>query len=181
MTLPKRMISPDSSTRIWLIGMPGAGKSTYGKRLARSLGHAFVDLDHEIVLGQGMEIANIFHVHGEPEFRRLEREMVQRYCAGSPGVVIATGGGTPCFFNNMERMNSCGVTVFLDTPLDILVNRLRQKTGRPMFDEKEDTRIRIEALWKERRAYYKQANICVQAGDIADIKKQIEQYVQSAK
>lgn len=101
----------------------GCGKTTFGRALARTLGREFIDLDFYIEQRFRMRIREIFALHGEAEFRRMESAML-REVGEIQRVVIACGGGTPCFDANMEYMNSRGVTVWLEAPVECLVRRI---------------------------------------------------------
>ena len=97
--------------RIFLIGYMGAGKTTVGKVLSRQLGLSFVDLDHYIEGRYHKTVGQLFAEKGEEAFREIERRML-REVAAFENVLISTGGGTPCFFDNMEFMNAYGTTVY---------------------------------------------------------------------
>lgn len=145
--------------RIFLTGYMGAGKTTLGKALARALNVAFIDLDWYIEERFHKSISQLFAEKGEESFRELERNMLHE--AGEfEDVLISTGGGTPCFFDNMEYMNGRGQTVFLDVPVDVLFRRLRVATRqRPVLQGKTDEALRVfiqEALAK-RLPFYTQA------------------------
>ena len=114
----------NSMIRIFLTGYMGAGKTTLGKAFAREQGLSFIDLDWYIEGRYHKSIPQLFAERGEEGFRTLERNMLHE--AGEfEDVVISTGGGTPCFFDNMDYMNSHGQTVFLDVCPDVLFRRLR--------------------------------------------------------
>src|SRR5215216_5287440 len=104
--------------KIYLIGMPGSGKTTLGKQIAEDLGFPFIDLDTEIENREGKSISEIFSHKGEDHFRVLESTLLKELSSSSHNVVIATGGGAPCYFGGMETMNATGLTVFIDVPLD---------------------------------------------------------------
>jgi shikimate kinase len=105
--------------RIFLTGYMGAGKTTLGKAFAREMNVPFIDLDWYIEERFHKSIRELFTERGEASFRELERNMLHEV-GEFEDVVVSTGGGTPCFFDNMEYMNGCGQTVFLDVHPDIL-------------------------------------------------------------
>jgi shikimate kinase len=117
---------------IVLIGMPGAGKTTVGKALARSLNLTFVDSDKELVARTGVSVATIFEIEGEQGFRARESallaELMQR-----PGLVLATGGGAVLQAENRETLHNGGTVVYLRATLDALWERTRRDTGRPLL------------------------------------------------
>ena len=99
--------------KIYIIGFMGSGKSSYGKELAEDMGYDFFDLDTEIEKQAKASIATLFEEKGEDFFRKLEREVLLKTLDLDDNVVIATGGGTPCFFDNIKWMNENGETVYL--------------------------------------------------------------------
>lgn len=150
--------------KIFLIGLPGSGKTTLGKQLAQSLNVDFVDLDAEIEKAEATSIADIFKVQGEDGFRNAERSQLIRWVRMPNDFVMATGGGAPCFFNNMEMMNEAGATIFLDVPAKEIAKRIsEQSTNRPSllnlnFEELKD---KIEFLRSQRKPFYRQAkHVC---------------------
>lgn len=160
-------------TRIFLTGYMGAGKTTLGKAFARELHLTFIDLDWYIEERFHQTISQLFAERGEEGFRQLERNMLHE--AGEfEDVVISTGGGTPCFFDNMEYMNNQGSTVFLEVAPDILFRRLRIATQqRPILRGKSDDELRSfigEALAK-RLPYYTQARYRFNGSRLEDRKQ----------
>jgi len=141
--------------KIFLVGMPGSGKSTVGRLLAARLGLDFYDLDSEIELGQDRSIADIFEDGEENLFRRIESATLLRFLKRENRFVMATGGGTPCFHNGIKLMNESGVTVYLDTPIDILINRTGKKLHRPLLQSNRDSTIK--KLLNDRQSCYSQA------------------------
>ena len=165
--------------RIFLTGYMGAGKTTLGKAFARELNVSFIDLDWYIEERFHKSIRELFIERGEASFRELERNMLHEV-AEFEDVIISTGGGTPCFFDNMELMNKHGYTVFLDVHPDVLFNRLRVGTQqRPILRGKTDEELRIfivEALEK-RSPFYSQAHYRFDVGRL-ESHRQIEESVQ---
>jgi shikimate kinase len=139
----------------------GAGKTTLGKSLARATGLSFVDLDWYIEERMHRSVSQLFAERGEEGFRLLERNMLHEV-AQFEDVVISTGGGAPCFFDNMEFMNSCGRTVFLDVDPEVLFARLRiARRQRPLLQQKNDDELRafIASSLAARRPLYAQAGL----------------------
>ena len=117
---------------IFLVGYMGCGKTTFGRRLATELGWQFVDLDELIEERYRISIHDFFVKYGEESFRRIENMMLREMLT-KHRIIVSTGGGTPCFYNNMELMNSYGVTIFLNTPVPVLIERLMNgKRKRPL-------------------------------------------------
>lgn len=137
----------------------GCGKSTLGRALSQTCGLQFIDLDHYIENRFHRTVSEIFAERGEAGFRRLERAMLEEV-SGFSDTIIACGGGTPCFFDNMELMNSLGLTVWLNTPVERLYERLkRNRSKRPILADKTDDELMdfiVEALG-QREPYYGKA------------------------
>lgn len=147
--------------RIFLIGFMGSGKSHIGKRLAPKMGYEFMDLDHLIETNAGKKISEIFKTEGEESFRQLESETLKSL-GKKDKIIISTGGGTPCFFDNMEWMKKHGKTIFLDVVTPILVERLLPRTAhRPLLAGKspEELTLFIEEKLEARRKNYEQSEI----------------------
>ena len=145
--------------RIFLTGYMGAGKTTLGKAFARELGLSFIDLDWYIESRFYKTIPQLFAERGEDGFRRVEQNMLHEV-GEFENVVISTGGGTPCFFDNMDYMNAQGQTVFLDVDVETLFRRLRVATQqRPILRGKsqEELRAFIEKALADRSPYYTKA------------------------
>lgn len=140
----------------------GVGKSTLGKKLAQRLDVPFIDSDLVIENKIGMSISDYFSTHGEEEFRRLEKDFLTSI-AGKPAV-IATGGGLPCFFNNMDYMNEIGITIYLERPAKELYQRLKHaKKERPLLAGLSDNEL-LEFITEQlanREVYYLQSKFKV--------------------
>lgn len=166
-------------TRIFLTGYMGAGKTTLGKAFAKAEGLAFIDLDWYIEGRFHKSIGRLFAERGEEGFRQLERCMLHE--AGEiEDVVISTGGGTPCHYDNMAYMNSRGRTVFLDVPVEVLFGRLKQATAkRPILQGKSEEELRgfIAGALQERMPYYAQAALRLD-GSRLETRGQIAQAVE---
>ncbi len=120
--------------KYFIVGYMASGKSTFGKELAKDKGLPFLDLDECVESREGRSISEIFAKEGEEYFRKREREILHEICNEADEFVLATGGGTPCFFDNMDYMNQAGTTVFLNTSPLVIVDRLkRQRADRPLL------------------------------------------------
>jgi shikimate kinase len=143
--------------KIFLIGLPGSGKSTFGLKLSRYLGIEFIDTDDEIIRAEEENIETIFQKKGEAYFREKEHSALLKV-AECPEAVISTGGGTPCFFNNMEIINSNGISLFLNIPLEVIVKRLMKgkNKNRPMVVGKSYEQLMdfLKKKYEERLPYY---------------------------
>jgi shikimate kinase len=150
-----------NSQRIFLIGMMGAGKTTLGRQLAERLGYAFVDLDDYIEQREGKSVPHLFEEGGQERFRQKERQALEAVVHEFQQAVIATGGGTPCFFNNMAFINQQGTSVFLNAPADELTQRLllTDLSQRPLLAQKNEAELKdfIVKTLAERIAFYRQA------------------------
>ncbi|NME68283.1 shikimate kinase [Flammeovirga aprica] len=151
--------------RIYLIGMPGSGKSTLAEELSTLLSLPFYDMDTEIEEREKKSIPEIFTEKGEDYFRKVEKEVVQTFLPDNS--ILATGGGAPCFFDNMDFMLENGETVFVDVHEDVLVERVWQQQGtRPLLaqNEKEEVYNAIKEKRESRLPYYSKAEFTIEAG-----------------
>ena len=145
--------------RIIIIGYMGAGKTTVGKCLAKELNMDFYDLDWYIESRMRKTVKQIFDEVGEEGFRKIEHNMLHEV-AEFENVIISCGGGTPCFFDNIEYMNQQGETVFLKASPEVLYGHLKMgKTVRPLLLNKtpEEVKIFINEQLEKRNPYYSQA------------------------
>jgi shikimate kinase len=156
--------------RIYLVGYMGCGKSTIGRRIADLLGINFVDLDKYIEERHFKSVPAIFAEEGEEGFRDKERSSLMEV-SQFEDIVIGTGGGAPCFFDNMEVMNQNGVTVYISPDTEVLANRLiKSKTERPLIAGKSrDELISFinDALVK-RAPFYEKAKIIIRGENNLD-------------
>ena len=154
---------------IFLVGMPCAGKSFWGAKLAPAHKLSFVDLDKYIEQQAGKTIEAIFAEDGEEAFRALEHKYLQEVTVSSePCTVIATGGGTPCFSGNMEFMKQSGTVVYLNAhPYYLYRNLLRSNEARPLLNTNGDAIDLLQDLLNKRKSCYEQAHIILQAKDIS--------------
>lgn len=145
---------------VFLIGYMASGKTTLGRAVSEASGVRFVDLDEYIEQQAGMTVADIFATRGEMAFRALETSAL-RALAASPGpLIVACGGGTPCFGANMELMNTLGLTVYLDASEDVIFNRLTsERSRRPLVARisGDDLRKFISTSLAERMFFYSKA------------------------
>ena len=169
-------------TRIILLGYMGDGKTTIGKALAKELGIMFYDLDWYIESRMRRTVAQIFSDEGEEGFREIERNMLHEV-AEFEDVVISCGGGTPCFYDNMDYMNAQGDTIYLQASPDVLAGHLRMgKVVRPLIAGKSDEELRqyiIESL-KQREPYYTKAHHTLNV-DLMDNYEKIRISVEKAR
>ncbi|MEM6967100.1 MAG: shikimate kinase [Bacteroidota bacterium] len=150
--------------RLFILGFMGCGKSYSGRRLAEKFNIDFIDLDQYIEEKEKRSIKAIFEKEGEDYFRRVEKQCLHEM-KNKAMAVIAVGGGTPCFFDNMKWMNKMGITVFLETSVQVLASRLEKAmAGRPLlkgFSKKELVNF-IEKKLEERKPFYEQCQILYQ-------------------
>ena len=138
---------------IYLVGLPGSGKTTNGKFIANELSYSFVDVDDKIEESVGMSISSIFKQLGESRFREIERDELRKI--NSKNTIISTGGGAPCFLDNMEWMNENGFTLFLNADPRIILERTKSASHRPLM--KNDPETALNELYKKRLPMYQQA------------------------
>ena len=163
--------------RIFLIGFMGSGKTHWGKQLAAQMKMEFFDLDNVIEQNAGKSIAAMFAELGEEAFRIKERETLERLIDEHQSMVLSCGGGTPCFFNNIERMKKYGTVVWLNTHIEVLLSRLlKEKPQRPLIKNIANDEMRSFVIRKlnERRIYYEQADVIIDKEDSIPITEFIQ-------
>jgi len=154
---------------IYIIGFMGCGKSTVGKKIAAKINYPFIDLDTLIENEQNKPIATLLDPENEFKFRKIEKEALHSISDTNKNLVVSTGGGTPCFFDNINYMNSIGQTIYLEAGIPLILNRLKNsKTVRPLIRNKTQAEIYdyIERLLKERKKFYQQAKYKIDARSI---------------
>ncbi len=146
--------------KVFLIGFMASGKSSVGKKLANNLNLPFVDLDDYIVEKYNTSIRLLMYDKGQDKFREIERDTLNELIDKYDDVVISTGGGTPCFFDNMKKMNAAGKTIYLEVDIPTLVDRLmHSKKDRPLIwgKTREDLTVYAKELFERRLDYYNNA------------------------
>jgi len=150
--------------KLFLIGLLGSGKSVLGKELSQRVKLPFIDLDDVLEAQAGMKVSEIFSTKGEEHFRMIEAASLREQ-SSQKEFVMATGGGTPCFHDNMMYINKTGTSVFVNTPVSEIVKRLKgeQRKSRPLLANVSDDQLQptLEAMLQNRLRFYKQAHFTV--------------------
>ena len=163
-TTPAALRAALGARSIVLVGMPGSGKTSIGRRLAQQLGLEFVDADQEIETAAGMSIADIFAEHGEPYFRAGEARVIARLLDKGPQV-IATGGGAFVNPDTRALVRARALSVWLKAEIDLLLRRVKRKNDRPLL-RVDDPEAVLKRLLAEREAIYAEADITVTSLDV---------------
>ena len=165
--------------RIFFIGFMGSGKTKRGKKIATKLGYTFYDLDEIIEKKTNYPISDFFRIRGEEKFREIEREALLEIIKND-NFVLSCGGGTPCFFDNMELMNKTGITIDMKAGKEFIFSRLTRKQGdRPLIigQNEEELREFIRETLELREVFYNKAILVV---DVLKIKnKEIAEKIKS--
>lgn len=154
----------------------GSGKTHWGKLLSQKLNLPFFDLDEQVVSQEGKPIADIFADSGEEYFRMLEKDTLHIISESHDSFVMACGGGSPCYFNNIDYMNRQGTTVWINTPIEVLYQRLiGEKEKRPLIRGLSDEQLRgfIIKKFSDRKIYYEQASVMMEEEPV-ELEKLIE-------
>jgi shikimate kinase len=149
--------------KIYLIGFMGSGKTFVGKQLAQLLDYLFVDTDNLIENTEGVTVAQLFENKGEAAFRKIESERLKGLSKWD-NIIVATGGGAPCFHDNMTFINNSGITVYLKTNPQLLLERLiPELEHRPLLRGRSEVELLafIETKVAEREAFYGQADLII--------------------
>ncbi|MBP6427451.1 MAG: AAA family ATPase [Bacteroidia bacterium] len=157
--------------KVFLIGYMGSGKSKVAEALGKIMDLPVVHTDELVEEAEGKSISEIFKTSGQEHFRDLEKKALHSL-AENNNVVVSTGGGLPCYFDNMEYMNAVGVTVYLEANPGLLFHRLsNNKTGRPLIENLNDVELmeQISGQLAVRSPFYKKAQIIINAASV-DVK-----------
>jgi shikimate kinase len=169
----------NQSTCVFLVGMPGSGKSTIGKGLAKALGRPFIDLDHDIEARCGVAIPVIFEIEGEAGFRKRESQALEQV-ARQDSCVIATGGGVVLAPENRDILSKQGIVVYLKASVDELHRRTSRDRNRPLLVT-NDPKTRLRDLYSQRGAIYDSlADIVIETGS-ASVPAVVQQVVAKLK
>ena len=161
---------------VWLVGLPGSGKTTLGKQLAIALSCNFVDTDELLEARFNAPVSKLFELRGELFFRKEENRMVAELTKRKK-LVVATGGGAPCFHNSMQLMCNSGTTIYLKTDKEVLASRLEKAKGkRPLIIGKTMPEIEqyIDDTLEKREPFYSQAAIITDSSDAELIAKAVK-------
>ncbi len=156
--------------RIFLIGFMGCGKTHWGKQLSEKLQLPFIDLDEKLSEKEGKPITEIFETEGEEYFRLLEKDALYLLTESHESFVMACGGGTPCFYNNIDYLKKSGITVWINCSVECLHQRLLKERGkRPLIKDLTDAQLRSYVIKKygDRKIFYQQAAVVVDDGELS--------------
>jgi shikimate kinase len=157
--------------KVVLVGLPGSGKSTFGRQLAKEMDFPFLDLDQLIEERYQLKISEIFSIHGEGTFRDWESLVLQDTLNQDRAFVLASGGGTPCFNDNMDLINAEAISVYLDVPLGSISRRLQTSKAqqRPLFQglDQGELTLKLKSLLVSREYFYNQAKIKLSGEDFS--------------
>ena len=155
--------------KIFLIGFMGCGKTHWGKEMSQKLQIPFFDLDSAIEEKEEKSVVDIFAELGEEYFRMLEKDVLYMLTESHESFVMACGGGTPCFFNNIDYMKSRGTTVWINCSIDCLHSRLvKEKDKRPLVRSIPDDQLKgyIIKKYSDRKIFYQQASVILSEDDV---------------
>ena len=169
------MLNSKENSIIILIGFMGSGKTSVGEKLAKKLGCNFIDSDNEIEKSEGMSVTDIFETQGENYFRTLESNFIQNF--HQTNCILATGGGLPCYNDNLAILKKLGTVIYLNTSFENVVMRLKKSEPlRPkaMFNQKITIEDNLLKLYNARKPIYEKADIEIDgARGLNDILKDI--------
>ncbi len=154
---------------LFLVGMPGVGKTYWGNEVAHELGLNFVDLDNFIAAGENASIPALFATYGEKGFREREQAQLKKLIKSlSTNTIVACGGGTPCYSNNMAIIKDAGTAIYLKADIPTLLDQLsRSSEARPLLKNRGNLGTYLASLLETRKVFYNQANHILQTKDIS--------------
>ncbi|MBA3829132.1 MAG: shikimate kinase [Taibaiella sp.] len=155
---------------VFLIGMPGVGKTYWARQIADAFGINCIDLDNYIMQKEGVSIQALFDTKGEEYFRDAELKALQQIINISekePAIIVATGGGTPCYFDNINLLKKAGKVLWLTGTNDTLINHLKKEQNRPLLLPQNDLQQYLSDILAERQPYYQQAHHILQVENIS--------------
>tara|TARA_B100001029_G_C15008445_1_gene422622 strand:+ start:88 stop:582 length:495 start_codon:yes stop_codon:yes gene_type:complete len=147
--------------KFFLIGMPGSGKSTMAKYISSISDLNYKDLDDEIEKKEGRTINEIFQIENENYFRNKESQILNDIIVKENKFILATGGGTPCFNNNIRLINKSGISIFLNTSIDKIIERVKRKDKRPLFYKKNIKEL-VKNMYNNRIKFYSMSTYSVE-------------------
>ncbi len=167
---------------IFLIGMPGSGKSTIGREFARETNFLLIDLDNYLVQKEKLSIPQIFKTKGEDYFRKAEANCLKEIIAKNKKAIVSVGGGTPCFNDSMQVMQKGGKTVYLKAAPEVLATRIENDiTERPLFTKLKSHKLqeKITSMLEHREKFYKKAFATIETGEksAAEVVAEIKQHL----
>ena len=143
--------------KFFIVGMPASGKSRLGKYISSITNLIFLDLDNEIEKKLDTRVKDIFKINGENFFRKIETKTLKEIIENRNNFILATGGGTPCFNENMSLINKSGISIFIDVKREILHERISRNDKRPLLNGTLSLDMKLSDLYKERINYYKKS------------------------
>jgi len=156
--------------KIFLIGLMGSGKSYWADKLSSLLNIPAFHLDDEIEKAEQKTVAEIFSEKGEDHFRQKENEVLKSFSA-KENFILSTGGGAPCFYDNMNWMNNNGITIWIDEPVEIIAERLqKEKSHRPLIATVEDNNLEyfLTQMREKRNSFYSKAKYYLTGNNITE-------------
>ncbi len=153
--------------KFFIVGMPASGKSRLGKYISSMTDLCFIDLDVEIEKKLDSNVKDIFEIKGEKFFRKFETKTLKEIIESESNFILATGGGTPCFNENMSIINNSGVSIFIDVKREILHERISRNNKRPLLSGAVSLKKKLSDLYKERIEYYQKSKYHV-SKDVRD-------------
>ena len=152
--------------KVFLVGMPGSGKTTLGNHLSQRCNLDFIDLDQEIAGKEGKNIPAIFNEEGEAYFRKVEAKLLRKITESRKNFILATGGGTPCFYDNMNFMSDSGITLYLNVSVLELSKRIYDMEGRerPLLKAENPQKLqeKLDDLFSTRKRFYFMSQITIE-------------------